>query len=1040
MSLGIGCSPRRIHNRMPIPFCTERLVTVFHLVRSNCRTLSLYSTLANLNQRHFCKISLILIFLCSSSFGQQASHRADSLIRELKQATSDNDRIRISHELANATDTDSGIMYSKKALGLAEKNGDSKQVVECLIHLGSLYSRTSNYKESLATLNKAVTIGVNKDLSSLLSDAYLQLGIVYLRQQNLDSALTILNKGIVTAQGKGDELKLGLLYNMLGNVAKEENNFTVALEHYIRATAIFEKYNNDDGLTQSLSNIGNIQNFLGNYDKAETYALQSLDIAKKLNKQSSIAYAYRLLGRIYRKQKRFDEALKNYKLALSVYQTLGERRDAGETYTNIGNIFFELKKFTDALSHYSNALRIKRSITDSVGMAYDYNATAIAYYKLGKRDRAIMYFDSTMFFAKKKRLLSLVMDSYWNKSELYHDQKNYRQALENYLLHASLKDSLDVLRNKEASNELEAKYQSEKKENEITALHAENQIKSLQLDKQRTQRIYLIGVTLLALLLIGVLYNRYLIKQRSAEKLKELDIVKSRFFANISHEFRTPLTLILSPLQKSLAQPDMKVEEADIRMMYRNATRLHVLINQLLDLSRIESGKMKLQLEETDIRRMIMTLCSAFQSRADQRNMDYQVNVPDDLGNGFVDRDKVEKIIYNLISNAFKFTPDGGHIVIEVSKGPGVVIRVRDNGMGIAKSHIPFIFDRFYQVDDSPTRQVEGTGIGLSLAKELAEVHHGSLQVISQESAGSEFVLTIPIDRGSYRTEDIVQTTDEKTAVNSWLHEIADVDKKIVDEVEGEELPLILIAEDNRDMRSFIRDTLKPDYRIVEAEDGLQAWEKTQEIIPDLVITDLMMPRMDGTAFCQKLKGTWVTSHIPVVMLTAKAGQESKIDGLQRGADDYLVKPFDVQELKVRVLNLVVQRKKLRELYRREITLQPKDVVVTSVDAEFLQKVLAILEERFSDSDFGVEEFNRAIGFSRMQLHRKLKALTDQSTGEFIKHFRLEKAKQYLVIKGAQVSQVAYDCGFNNLSHFSKSFKDQTGMTPSEFMEGVLKC
>ncbi len=1002
--------------------------------------MSLHFTLANLNQRHFCKISLMLIFLCGSSYGQQASHRVDSLIGKLKRATSDNDKIRINHELADATDKDAAIMYSKQALGLAEKNRDSKQVVECLIHLGSLYSRTSNYQESLGILNRAVSIGVAKNLSFLLADAYLELGIVYLRQQNLDSANTNLQKGIVTAQENGDERKLGLLYNVLGNVAKEENNFTAALEHYIRATEIFEKSDNKDELTQSLANIGNIQYFLGSYDKAETYALQSLDIAKKANGQTSIAYAYRLLGRIYRKQKRFDEALKNYKLALSVYQKLGERREAGETYTNMGNIFHELEKFTEALAYYSNALRIKRSIPDSVGMAYDYNATAITYYKLSKRELAILYFDSTMFFAKKKRLLSLVMDTYWNKSELYHGQKKYRQALENYLLHANLKDSLEVLRNKEASNELEAKYQSEKKETEIKALHAENQIKSLQLDKQHTQRIYLIGVSLLSLLLIAVVYNRYLIKQRSAEKLKELDIVKSRFFANISHEFRTPLTLILSPLQKSLAAPDIKVGEADIRMMYRNATRLHVLINQLLDLSRIESGKMKLQLEETDIRRMITTLCSAFQSRADQRNMDYQISLQEDPGEGFVDRDKVEKIIYNLVSNAFKFTPDGGRIVVDVRKESGIVVRVRDNGIGISTAHIPFIFDRFYQVDDSSTRFGEGTGIGLSLAKELAEVHHGSLQVTSKEGVGSEFVLTIPIDRQYYRSEDFVQATNAKATVNSWLYEIADGDKKVFDEVENEELPLILIAEDNRDMRSFICDTLKSDYRIVETEDGVQAWEKTKEIVPDLVITDLMMPRMDGALFCEKLKRTLATSHIPVVMLTAKAGQESKIDGLQRGADDYLVKPFDVQELRARVSNLVMQRKKLRELYRQEITLQPKDVVVTSVDAEFLQKAFAVLEDHFSDSDFGVDEFNLAIGFSRMQLHRKLKALTDQSTGEFIKHFRLEKAKQFLVIKGAQIGQVAYDCGFNNLSHFSKSFKDHTGMTPSEFMEGVLKC
>jgi len=991
-------------------------------------------TLKNLNQLlHFFKIPLILIFLYNSSFGQEASHRVDSLTTELKQASSDDNRIRIYHELANASDTDSGTMYSKQALGIAKRNRDNKQIVQCLIHLGSLYSRTSNYNEALATLKNAADIGVTKKLHSLLTDAYVELGIVYLRQQNLDSARAILNRGLLLVQEKGDEHKLGLLHNVLGNVAKEENNFTVASEHYISATEIFEKYHNDEGLTQSLSNIGNIQYLLGDYDKALAYALRGLDIGKKLNKQSSIAYSNRLLGRIYRKQKRFEDALTNYKSALSIYQKLGERREMGETNTNMGNIFYELGKFNEALKYYFNALRIKKSIADSVGMAYDYNAAAISYYSLNKSDKAILYFDSAMLFAKKKLLLSLVMDGYLNKSELHHGLNQYRQAHENYVLYTHLKDSLEVLRNKEASNELEAKYQSEKKENEINALHAENQIKTLQLEKQHTQRIYLIGVALLSLLLIAVLYNRYLIKQRTAEKLKQLDTVKSRFFANISHEFRTPLSLILSPLQKSLAQPDIEVAPADIQMMHRNATRLHVLINQLLDLSRIESGKMKLQLEETDIRRMIMTLCSAFQSRADQRNMDYQVNLQNDIGNGFVDRDKVEKIIYNLISNAFKFTPDSGRINVDVTNEPALIVRVRDNGIGISMAHIPFIFDRFYQVDDSSTRFGEGTGIGLSLAKELAEVHHGTLQVISKEGVGSEFVLTIPIDRHHYRLEDFAQIKDEKNTVDSWLHEITDVDKSELNEIEDEELPLILIAEDNRDMRSFIRDTLKANYRIVEAEDGLQAWEKAQEIIPDLIITDLMMPRMDGSKFCEKLKRTLATSHIPVVMLTAKAGQESKIDGLQRGADDYLVKPFDVQELKVRVSNLVEQRKKLRELYRQEITLQPKDVVVTSADAEFLQKVLAILEDQFANSDFGVEEFNRAIGFSRMQLHRKLKALTDQSTGEFIKHFRLEKAKQFLSIKDAHVSQVGYDCGFVNISHFSKSFKDHTGMTPSEF-------
>ncbi|MBA4056845.1 MAG: hypothetical protein C0490_19180, partial [Marivirga sp.] len=599
-------------------------------------------------------------------------------------------------------------------------------------------------------------------------------------------------------------------------------------------------------------------------------------------------------------------------------------------YTNIGNIYFELEKFNRALEYYFDALRIKRSISDSVGIAYDFTAAAITFYNLKKPEMAIIYIDSGMFFAKKKRIPALVMDGYQNKSDIYNELKQYRLAHENYVRYAVLKDSLEILRNKEAADELEAKYQNEKKESEITALHAENQIKSLQLEKQRTQRFYLIGISLLSLLLIGVIYNRYRIKQRSAEKLKQLDIVKSRFFANISHEFRTPLTLILSPLQRSLEQPNTPLPYADIQMMYRNSARLHMLINQLLDLSRIESGKMTLQLEDTDVRSMIMILYSAFQSQAEQRSIAYKVNIEHDLGNCFVDRDKLEKIVYNLISNAFKFTPDGGYIFVEVRREQGITFRVRDNGIGIQAHHLPFVFDRFYQVDDSATRSGEGTGIGLALAKELAEVHRGSLHVISRQGEGSEFVLTIPIERSRYRTEDFLQSSEEQRSVNSLLFETIDVAKKVFTEVDNEELPLILVAEDNNDMRSFIRQTLQANFRIVEAEDGMQAWEKTQESIPDLVITDVMMPRMDGTAFCDKLKGTLITSHIPVVMLTAKAGQQSKLDGLQRGADDYLVKPFDVLELKVRVFNLIEQRKKLRELYRQEITLQPKDVTVTS--------------------------------------------------------------------------------------------------------------
>jgi signal transduction histidine kinase/DNA-binding response OmpR family regulator len=977
------------------------------------------------------RYSLALWLLVGSFFvnAQARLNQTDSLEKVIG-SSNDTTKIKAYHELAltfRDDQFDRSVEAEHQSLKIAEQVKSNKHLVFALTNIGALHRRHSNYLEAISYLRRAVAVAGSEENIDL-TNTFLELGIACLRMTKLDSAQFFLEKGTSLAISHHNQKMEAAFYNMSGNVLKERRSFEEAIDYYLKATALFEKLKDDSGLAQTLSNIGNLENLMGNYDKAEEYALQSLHIAEKINQRSSIAYSNRLLGRIYRRQKKFDEAAKVYETAIRIYKELDAKRDLAETVLAKGNIFFEKSDYKSAVQEYRRALRANKLLFDSTNMAYTYAALGAGSFELKLPQQAIRYFDSTRIVSKRIGLSLMVAESYDGLSSVYASIGNYQLAHKYHVLFTNTRDSLSQIENKEAAEELEARYQNEKKENEIRALNSENEIKELQLQKQTSQRNYLIGLIILSLLLIAVLYNRYIIKQKASKKLQELDEIKSRFFANISHEFRTPLSLIIGPLQQKIEVTSNQKEKEDLELMKRNAERLHSLIDQLLDLSKIESGTMKLHVEEGNLVNFVKVIYASFSSMAEQKQIDYQLRVSNEMIAGFYDRDKLEKILFNLLSNAFKFTPDGGHIFLSIStQNDHAVMVVKDSGQGIPSANLANIFERFYQVDDSSTRAAGGTGVGLALSKELAEVHHGKLSVTSEEGNGCEFMLSIPLSREVYK--NAVTIAPSETSLHLSENSVAE---RFADEL-NDQLPVVMIAEDNRDMRLFIGDTLKSKFSVVSAEDGIEAFEKIITQVPDLVITDWMMPRMDGNALCEKLKAHPATSHIPIIMLTAKADQQSKLDGLETGADDYLTKPFDARELRIRVNNLIEQRKKLRELYRQQITLHPKEVSIKSPDAKFLDNVLALLEANHTNALFGVEEFTTEIGLSRMQLHRKLKALTGNSPGDFLRQFRLEKAKQLLKLPGIQVSEVAYQTGFNNLSNFTKAFKDFTGLTPSEF-------
>lgn len=513
-----------------------------------------------------------------------------------------------------------------------------------------------------------------------------------------------------------------------------------------------------------------------------------------------------------------------------------------------------------------------------------------------------------------------------------------------------------------------------------------------------------------------------------AEELQELDKSKSRFFANISHEFRTPLTLIKGPIEQLEQNFDEKLSMDAVKMIRRSANRLLNMVNQLLDLSKIDEGSLKLAPTEGDIYKCLRATTSSFNSHAAQRNIDYKVQIPQGVLWTSFDREKLENIMYNLLGNAFKFSDDDSEITFTATyEDYGLQILVSDLGRGIPTEKLPFIFDRFYQVDNSTTKESEGSGIGLSLSKDLVELMNGTIAVTSELNRGTFFSVGLPIQEIKTRRKKIdVEFRLQETSIAKKPYAFSKRDQR--------DLPTILLVEDNADMRHFIREQLVKFYKVTEAINGSTGLKQALTNPPDLIITDLMMPKMDGIELCQNLKTDVHTSHIPVIMLTAKAGLENKIEGLETGADDYLTKPFDGKELLARTKNLIEQRKKLRELYSNtEIQVDPKKVTVTPIDQRFLEKLLDLLETRYSDAQFGVPQMQENLAMSKTQLHRKLKALTNEAPGELLRNFRLKRATQLLSQKADSVTQIAYQVGFNNLSYFAKCFKELYGVAPSSY-------
>lgn len=531
----------------------------------------------------------------------------------------------------------------------------------------------------------------------------------------------------------------------------------------------------------------------------------------------------------------------------------------------------------------------------------------------------------------------------------------------------------------------------------------------------------------------------------SLDKLKELKNARDKFFASISHEFRTPLTLILGPSENLILNSTEIETKRKAGLIKKNADRMLVLVNQLLDLSRLDYGKFEIKASKRNIIDFVRGVAFSFESLAERKDILIKFFSKDELIELYFDNEVMMKILTNLLSNAFKFTEVGGVISINIYKTDfnSVLIKIKDTGIGIPESELPKLFDRFFQVDQSSSRKYEGSGLGLALTKELIELHHGKISVKSKKeeqgvsgSGWTEFTIEFPLGKSHLKDEEIV---DEQLLQNQQAQNY-EIDRRIFATAEISENQMIdpdkdivLIVEDNEDLRQMIKESLKKTYTIIEAENGVKGLKLAEENIPDLIISDIMMPEMDGYELTQKIKADEKTNHIPIILLTAKASIEDKLEGLETGADDYLIKPFSEKELTVRVKNLIKTRQQMREKYLSQSLVKPGDVVVPSSQKVFIEKLISIINKNISNEKFSVEVLCKEIGMSRTQLHRKIKSVTNQSTTEFIRNYKLQLAAELLKQDAGNIAEISNKVGFGSQAYFTKLFQELYGMTPLEY-------
>lgn len=1042
--------------------------------------------------------ALILIYTLTLSFLTVAEipfqREIDSLKNELKKNKNDKTKIDLynkqSVSFRHQGKFDLALDYGLKAEKLALSTNNNKGLIESYEQISETYREQQKYDLAIRYLEKEQKLCTQLNEGIHLGNVYDHLGHIYLAKGDTTQALNNHHKSLKTRIKSNDWYGQGNSCNSLAFIYSAQSDFKQAFNYFKKELAVFQKMETEklreaqaagntalmsywlsnkktaiiyflkslhayqdlkhtDGVLWVSNFLGSLYSDAGEYDKALYYINQTLNIAKQSKKPHLIADAYRHLAGVYVNKQDYAKAIPLLLENIERYKIINPNGSGlMESYNQLGVVYFNQNKYDQAITAYQNSLALAKGRNNKNYFFKSLKEIANIYIIQKKYDLAKPFLEQVITFYSSIDEVEGLASCYQSLSEINEANGNYKEALENtkQFIHY---DSISFQRKNDFNNELfrlntENKFLKDKLEKDKKAILLKENLNTSK--RQRNLAIIGLIILLFFVLMIYQLLRLRIKKDRVNQKLiefqqnenkliKETEQFKSQFLINISHELRTPLTLINGHLEVLKEGTEFK-ENKHLEEIQRNGIRLLKLINDILDLSKAESGKYKLLYKKGDVINETKAITQSFHSYAEIHAIAFsttcEIANKEDFTPSFIySSEALNIILTNLLSNAFKYTPDGGEITVKLFQENNqlLYVQVIDNGIGIPSESIQKIFNRFYQVDGIHQRAYDSSGIGLSLVKELTLLHGGDINVETNEKGGCTFTFWLKTGNENNLSESIIPVAETYGEYK--------VEDDIFVENQDTDLPLVLVVEDQPDLSAFIVSSLSKSYRCIVAKNGVEGLELAKQNVPDIIVSDIMMPEMDGNELCKHLKDSELTSHIPIILLTAKADQDDVIEGLTSGANDYLKKPFSVAELKLRIHNQLESIRKIQQRFqasKEHTTAEISSILCNTKDIDFLEKVNKFIENNVDNVQLGVDLLADKMALSSSQLTRKLKSITGMSPALLIKNQRMNKAF-VLLQQGKNISEVAWSVGFDSPAYFGKVFKTHFGFTPSEAQE-----